>query len=320
MMSVAMNSRDEDVFVSLANRLTRLDKELTPAEQSRYTECANGTTLRATVQRLLDAFNADAIEERSRKENNLSFADIVTENQIQETQKAMAEEAAEPFYLPTLRTFVENARKAHDQIIDTVNIDRVNVATWDAQHSENAGKVIVAFRDFINAHKDDIIALSIIYNQSWKNRLLSLEMIEELYAALQKPPHNLNYNLLWQAYETANPGKVKTKRPERMLADIVSLVRFEWGVDNDLRPFSDMVDTNFQGFVFAKNAGNIHFTAEQMNWLRMIKDFIARSLCITHEDMYLSPFNDSGGLGRFYELFGDGCEELLNEMNLALTA
>jgi len=29
MMSVAMNSRDEDIFLSLASRLTRLDKELT---------------------------------------------------------------------------------------------------------------------------------------------------------------------------------------------------------------------------------------------------------------------------------------------------
>jgi len=36
--------------------------------------------------------------------------------------------------------------------------------------------------------------------------------------------------------------------------------------------------------------------------------------------MNLSPFDASGGLGRFYELFGDGCETLLDEMNLALTA
>jgi type I restriction enzyme R subunit len=57
-----------------------------------------------------------------------------------------------------------------------------------------------------------------------------------------------------------------------------------------------------------------------MDWLKMVRDFIAKSLCITRDDLYLSPFNDSGGLGRFYELFGDGCEKLLDEMNLALTA
>jgi type I restriction enzyme R subunit len=320
MMSVAMNSRDEDIFLSLASRLTRLDKELTAAEQSKYTKNSGGITLRVTVQRLLDAFNTDVVEERARKENNLSARDTVTEEQIQETQKARAEEAAKPFYLPTVRTFIENARKAHDQIIDTVNIDHVNVSAWDTQHSENAGKVIARFKDFINDHKDNIVALSIIYNQSWKNRPLTLDMIEELYSCLQKPPYSLNTVLLWQAYETANPGKVKAKSPEGMLADIVSLLRFELGIDRNLRPFSDMVDANFQDWVFAKNAGNVHFSAEQVTWLRMIKEFIAVSFNITRDDMDLSPFNASGGLGRFYELFGDGCEKLLDEMNLALTA
>jgi type I restriction enzyme R subunit len=320
MMNVALGNRDEDVFLSLANRLTRLDKELNTEEQKRYAEYAGGTTPRVTVQRLLDAFNEDAVEDRARKEHNLSAEAAVTPEQMQETQEAMTEEAAELFYLPDLRTFIENVRKAHDQIIDTVNIDHVNVSAWDIQHSENAGKVIAAFRDFINANKDNIIALSIIYNQSWKNRPLTLNMIEELYTALQRPPHNLNNVLLWQAYETASPGKVKTKSPERMLSDIVSLVRFELGIDKDLRPFSDMVDANFQSWVFAKNAGHIHFTPEQMNWLRMIKDFIVTSICITRDDLDLSPFDSNGGLGRFYELFGDGCEKLLDEMNLALTA
>jgi type I restriction enzyme R subunit len=105
-----------------------------------------------------------------------------------------------------------------------------------------------------------------------------------------------------------------------MLADIVSLLRFELGIDQDLRPFSDMVDSNFRDWVFSKNAGHIHFTGEQMNWLRMIKDFIAASLWVIKDDLNLSPFNDSGGLGRFYALFGADYEKLLDEMNMALTA
>ncbi|GHU13134.1 type III restriction endonuclease subunit R [Spirochaetia bacterium] len=320
MMSLVMGSRDEDVFLSLANRLTRLDKELSPAEQEKYAEHSQGTTLRSTVQKILDVFNADHIEEQARKDHGLTADNEISEEQLQQVQKAMAEEAAQPFYLPALRTFIEDARKAHDQIIDTVNIDKINVSAWDKQHSENAGKTIAAFKEFISAHKDNIIALSIIYNQSWKNRPLTLDMIEELYNALQKPPYNLAINLLWQAYETTCPEKVKPKSPERMLSDIVTLLRFELGIDKDLRPFSDMVDANFRDWVFSQNAGHIHFTGEQMNWLRMIKDFIAASLCITRDDLSLSPFDGSGGLGRFYELFGDGYEKLLDEMNLALTA
>jgi type I restriction enzyme R subunit len=105
-----------------------------------------------------------------------------------------------------------------------------------------------------------------------------------------------------------------------MLADIVCILRFELGIDKDLKPFADMVDTNFKSWTFSKNAGHIHFTNEQMNWLRMIKDCVAASLSITASDLGLSPFDGKGGLGKFYELFGDGYEKLLEEMNLALTA
>jgi type I restriction enzyme R subunit len=34
----------------------------------------------------------------------------------------------------------------------------------------------------------------------------------------------------------------------------------------------------------------------------------------------LAPFVDHGGLGKFYELFGDKYEALLDEINLALVA
>jgi type I restriction enzyme R subunit len=52
----------------------------------------------------------------------------------------------------------------------------------------------------------------------------------------------------------------------------------------------------------------------------MIKDFIITLLHITRDDLELSPFSRYGSLGRFYQLFGDDCEKLLDEMNLALTA
>jgi len=49
--------------LSLVNRLTRLDKELIQQEQHKYLENSDGMTLRVMVQRLLDVFNADAVEE-----------------------------------------------------------------------------------------------------------------------------------------------------------------------------------------------------------------------------------------------------------------
>ena len=62
------------------------------------------------------------------------------------------------------------------------------------------------------------------------------------------------------------------------------------------------------------------FTDEQMEWLRLIKDHIAVSLSIEPEDLDLSPFDRKGGLGRFYDVFGDSYEAILQEMNIELVA
>ena len=57
-----------------------------------------------------------------------------------------------------------------------------------------------------------------------------------------------------------------------------------------------------------------------MEWLRLIKDHIATSLSIVPDDLDLSPFDRKGGLGKFYDVFGDAYEGILIEMNLELVA
>jgi len=57
-----------------------------------------------------------------------------------------------------------------------------------------------------------------------------------------------------------------------------------------------------------------------MQWLRMIKDFIANSFHFEQEDFELDPFNAYGGLGKFYQLFGDQYLEIIDELNEVLAA
>jgi type I restriction enzyme R subunit len=104
------------------------------------------------------------------------------------------------------------------------------------------------------------------------------------------------------------------------LADLVSMIRFEMGYIDKLVPFAERVDYNFMQWTLKRNAGNVHFTDEQMDWLRLIKEHIAISLSIETEDLELSPFDRKGGLGRFYDVFGDQYEEILMEMNVELVA
>jgi type I restriction enzyme R subunit len=98
------------------------------------------------------------------------------------------------------------------------------------------------------------------------------------------------------------------------------MIRYEMGFSDKLEAFSDRVNYNFMQWTLRRNAGNVHFTDEQMEWLRLIKDHIAVSLSIEPEDLDLSPFDRRGGLGRFYDVFGEQYEAILQEMNVELVA
>jgi type I restriction enzyme R subunit len=300
MMSVVMGARDEDTYTTLAGRLTKLDKELTPAERKKFTEISNGRDLSDTAKELLNAYDEDFIAQSGKTRNEL------------------IETAAEPFYEPKIRDFIIDARKNHDQIIDGVNLDKVNVAAWDGDYGEKAGAEIASFRQFIKDNKDEITALSVLYGGAWKSRPFTLRMVQDVYDAMRKV--NLSAERLWSAYGYVYKDKVRKKSPVSKLTDIVSLLRFEFGIAAELAPYADAVNFNFMRWTMAKNAGHVHFTDEQMDWLRMVKDFIADSLAITKDDLDLAPFNRYGGLGKFYNLFGDGYEALLDEMNIALAA
>ncbi|MBA7689238.1 hypothetical protein ES703_97742 [subsurface metagenome] len=72
--------------------------------------------------------------------------------------------------------------------------------------------------------------------------------------------------------------------------------------------------------MFGKQAGVLKFTAEQMEWLRMIRDHICTSIHIEKNDLDYAPFDGKGGVGRMYQLFGDEMDNILEEMNEALAA
>ena len=44
------------------------------------------------------------------------------------------------------------------------------------------------------------------------------------------------------------------------------------------------------------------------------------SLSIEEDDLELAPFDNKGGLGKYYELFGAQYLNIMNELNVALIA
>ena len=313
-MNVALGAKDEDTLTSLASRIIRLNSQMTASEKKAFTETV-GVPAANLAENLLNAFDEDVLTAKAQTQFGCAEP---TQEQIAQVQKEAVVEAVKPFHDPEVRDFIENVRRSHEQIIDNVNIDTVTFAGFDTQQEANADRVIASFRDFIEANKDEIIALRIIYSQTYKDRPMVINKLQSLYEKLKA--QGITIDRLWDCYAIKKPDKVRGKSTMHQLADLIAIIRFEMGYGDNLQPFAETVNYNFMRWTLKRNAGAVHFSEEQMEWLRLIKDHIAVSLSIEPEDLDLNPFDRRGGLGRFYEVFGTQYKEILAEMNIELVA
>ncbi len=317
MMNVTLGAKDENTLTSLANRIIRLNSQLTPKERKEFEEKVE-ISAGNLAEKLLNAFDEDVIADKAGV--NINDDHDLTEEETRKMEQAKSElikDAVKPFYDPDVRTYIEEVRRCHDQIIDSVNVDYVLFAGYDTDQQANADRTISSFKEFIEENKDEILALRIIYDQRYKDRPMAIEQLKALYAKLSEK--GITVERLWDCYAIRHPDKVK-RGAMAQITDLISIIRFEMGYGNDLTPFADRVNYNFMQWTLKRNAGAIHFTEEQMEWLRLIKEHIITSLSIEPEDLDLSPFDHKGGLGRFYDVFGDEYEEILQEMNIELVA
>lgn len=296
MMSVALGAKDANTLTSLANRLVRINSRMTDEERIDFKKNVTKSA-GALAENLLNAFDEDYLQGKNQDE--------------------VIREAVLLFHNPKVREYIENMRRIHEQIIDAENLDSVDFAGFDTDQEKAADRAIASFREFINENKDEIVALRIIYDQAYADRPMVIEKLNMLYDKLTAK--NVTVERLWNCYAIKKPGKVK-KGVRARIVDLISLIRYELGFADNLAPFADRVNYNFMQWTMKCNAGNIHFTDEQMKWLRLIKEHIISSLSMEVQDLEYNPFVGMGGLGRFYELFGDNYESILHQMSVELVA
>jgi len=319
LQAIAVGVREEELFTSIANRLTRLDKQIKPQERKKFTELAGGKSISTVVKELLDAFNPDILEEIEErvKHNFIGESPDTIEQDIKNETSKFQNEAARVFN-GVLNEYIENVRKAHEQRIDTSNPDEVINVGWDQDNQEKANEIITEFSDWMYQHKDELMALQIFYNQPYRRRELTYSMIKEVLERLQQDKPMLAPLIVWRAYQALDLCK---DSPRNELTAIVSLIRKVSGLDNSLNTYDKIVDKNFQDWVFKKHSGaGEKFNEEQMQWLRMIKEHVISSFHIEKDDFDYNPFNKEGGLAKMWQLFGEQTEVIINELNEVLAA
>lgn len=318
--AIAVGNRDEELFSSLANRLTRLEKQVAEQEKQKFSEKAEGKTLKQVVNELLQAYNPDVLDDlKAKVETEMAGeSPMAKEEAFNKLHNELKEKAAEVFHSSDLREYIDNVRRAHEQTIDITNPDTLLNKGWATDSKEKAEYLVADFKTWIAQHQDEITALQIFYTQPYRRRELNYKMIQEVLEKLKLERPLLAPMQVWRAYEQLEKA---TGSPKSELIALVSLLRRISGVDSTLIDYSNKVDLNFRNWILKKNAGQHNrFTEEQMQWLRMIKDHIATSIHLDADDLDYTPFDAEGGKGKMWQLFGEQMDEIINELNEALAA
>lgn len=319
LQAVAVGARDDELFTTLASRLTRLDKQITDKERKLFAEKANGKSVTQVVKDLLNAFNPDVLEEIETKVS-IEFKDA-SQNEIDAAIKAATEKLqneAAAVFTGEMNEFIENVRKAHEQRIDLSNPDEIINVGWTKDNLNKAHELVKDFSAWMQENKDELTALQIFYSQPLRRRELTYSMIKDVLEKLQNDKPVLAPMAIWRAYEALEQCNGS---PRNELTAIVSLIRKVSGLDATLTAYDKTVDENFKNWVWKRHSGaGEKFSEEQMLWLRMIKDHVISSFHIDRDDFDLNPFNANGGLGKMWQLFGEQTESIINELNEVLAA
>lgn len=312
MHAAMMGTIDEDLFVSLAGRLGRLEKQISEEQKEKFEELAKGKSINQMVKDLLAVYDPDKVQEKANK-----LFDDPTPAQVEEAREELANDATISIN-GELIEYIDNVRKCLEQIIDEVNLDELEFAGWDKKAEEKAKQLVTDFTTYIEDNKNEIVALSWFYAQPYQRKELTYAMVKELFEKLKADKPTLAPLRIWQAYEHID--KVESKQPLNELTAMIALIRRVVGLDKKLTLYSKTVNKRFQDWVFKKQAGKLKYTEEQMTWLRMLKDHIAASFHVDKEDLDYAPFDSKGGLMRMWEIFGDDMDKVITELNTELVA
>lgn len=316
---VAMGGVDPDTLSSLASRLARLSRQCGPAEVQRVKEASGGPDLADLNRAIVDSLDVDRHEAQARGMFGLSPDQEPSDAQVAQAARRLMMDAVKPLATnPGLRELILTLKAQFEQFIDDVSRDALLFAGPSDAARDKATQMVQSFEAFLAEHKDEIDALSFFYSQPYGKRLRYAD-IKALAQAIQEPPRLWTPEALWRAYELLRKDQVHGSG-RRILTDIVSLVRFALRQQNELVPYAEQVRVRFAGWMAQQQAQGRRFTAQQAQWLEMIRDHIATSLEIEVEDFDYAPFAEQGGLGRASQVFGKDLGTVLRELNEVLAA
>lgn len=310
---IASGRNDADIASTLAARLSVLDRKLTDEDRARVISASGGQSLHDIAAGLVGALDNDRIQEVAER----TLSPPVTEAKLDQAAKTMRAEALRVFDDPKLRKLLVELKTQSEVVIDVFSRDAVISTGFD---EKAATELTQRFRQFLDQNQDQLTALTILYGKPYAAKRLTYAALEELRAALARPPWLLEPVAIWQAYKRLSKGAIKSD-PGRVLTDIVALVRYALGKQETLAPLSADMAGRFNLWLGREKTQGRVYSPEQLGWLEAIRDHLAANIDLDLRDLQELPrFAERGGVVAARAAFGPRLNDLIEELSDALVA
>jgi type I restriction enzyme R subunit len=302
-----------DETASLASRLARLSRELTPTENAELTALA-GTPLQEITQQLVKIADPDTLA------GVIENAPFDAEGK-KDTKKAMSdfiEQIITPIASnPQLRQRILEIRLSHDLVFDEGSKDELLDARGVVDTSK-AKSLVESWIKYIEDNKNEITAIQMLYSKP-KNVGITYKEIKELAERIRRPHPTWTVDVLWNAYLALEPTKVR-KSAVHTTTDLVSLVRFTLKQMDELVPYAQLVEERYAAWLLQQENLGVKFTDNQKWWLDRIKDAISQSAHFDVKDLEMSPFTERGGSSGVEEALGNAVTQIIESLNMELAS
>ncbi|MGW6687477.1 DEAD/DEAH box helicase family protein [Streptomyces sp. NPDC054961] len=290
----------------LAGRLARLNQQLNDGERDHITKAAGGLTLSDIAGKIVQAADPDR-QDRAMAEGGEKAA------------HALIVSAVAPLTAsPDLRRLIIEIRRDKDYVMDeTTAVAVTNVHAIPRE--ERAREQVDRWSRLLEDERDKIAAISIALSSPRSvGPAEAYAALKELADKIRRPDFAWTPQILWTYYEDLGRAAEQPSK-EAGVPDLISLIRYELGVDSELKPYRETVEERFEGWLLRQRQAGVEFTEDQMWWLGGIRDVVASDVGIAPPDFRAEPFvSRGGGRGLALAFPGRNPHDFLNELNREL--
>jgi type I restriction enzyme R subunit len=232
MRQISFGVRTPDVVSSVASRIARLDRRLTPDQRAELEGLA-GMSLRDLSRGMVEAVDPDHQLEAARETSGEEDPGV---DAITAAASTLVEAAVAPLaHIPDLRQRLVELRRQQEQMIDHLSQDELIEAGYSQDAADRARTTVESWEAFVEENRDEITALQVLYSRPYRQRL-TFEQVKELAAALHEDeelvafPERVRERFQAWLLQQENAGRKFTPEQLRWLHWIAEAVATSLGI------------------------------------------------------------------------------------------